>query len=209
MKALITGFEAFGGAAANPSAEIAARLAQIAPPAPLDTIESVVLPTVYQEAARHVREALAKSQPDLVVMFGLAARADRYRLERFAVNVADSPDPDNAGSILAGEPVVGSGPAAYRSGLDVAAIAARCAGHGPSVSNHAGTFVCNYAYFTVLHEIAVAGAATQALFVHVPWTLPVGLADDLTRSPVERHLETARGLLAAIGDVMPTGGSAA
>lgn len=212
MKALVTGFDAFGGATANPSAEIAARLSRTSPPPPVDTLESLLLPTVYTEAARRMCNALATGRPDLIVMFGLAARTDCFRLERFAVNVADCPDPDNAGSVLEGQSIVGDGPAAYRTALDVGAIAARCGElgpHRPAVSNHAGSFVCNFAYFSVLHEIATTGARTAAVFVHVPWSLPVDDPVDLVRSPLDRHVDTARTLLTAIAESLPRNDSAA
>lgn len=174
MKALLTGFDAFGGALSNPSGEIALALAAELPPPPYSDVTAVVLPTVYSLAAARIIEAIEQMDPDVIVLFGLAASAAELRLERFALNVADSPEQDNAGSVLTATAVVADGPDAFSTRLDLATVAGRASadGHSPSISNHAGTFVCNYVYYTVLHRLAATGSRTDALFVHVPWSLP-------------------------------------
>ena len=49
--------------------------------------------------------------------------------------------------------------------------ALRAAGLPASVSNTAGTFVCNHVFFALMHRLAQAGPGVQARggFIHVPY----------------------------------------
>jgi pyroglutamyl-peptidase len=83
----------------------------------------------------------------------------------------DSTMPDNEGYKPEDEPIFEGAPAAYFSTLPVKAIvnALREAKIPASVSNTAGTYVCNTAMFTALHTIEVAGMTARAGFIHVPF----------------------------------------
>ncbi|WP_277210482.1 pyroglutamyl-peptidase I [Isoptericola croceus] len=169
MKILVTGFEPFDGASVNESweavQELAARWAAAGHPEELVVAR---LPVTFDGARARVRELLAEHAPQVVVCTGLATGASTVRLERVAINVADARIPDNAGRSPVDEPVVVGGPVAHLSSLPLKAIlvAVREAGIPVSVSNTAGTYVCNATFYALAH--AVAGTGVPAGFVHVP-----------------------------------------
>jgi pyroglutamyl-peptidase len=168
MKALVTGFEPFGADAVNPSREAVLRL-----PARLGdvAIERRILPTVFGRAIATLDDALTTTQPDLVLCVGLAGGRAELSLERVAINVDDARIPDNNGQQPIDRPIVATGPAAYFTGLPVkAAVAAlREAGLPATVSNTAGTFVCNHVFYGLMHLVASRRLPMRGGFLHVPY----------------------------------------
>ena len=172
MKALVTGFEPFGGDRVNPSFE-ALRLL----PSRLGAIDIATraLPVVYGAALTALREAIAATGPDIVLSVGLAGGRTELSLERVAINVDDARIPDNGGNQPIDRPVVAGGPAAYFATLPIkAAVAAlREAGLPASVSNSAGTFLCNHVFYGLMHvaaqRTAMSGSRLRAGFLHVPY----------------------------------------
>ena len=67
--------------------------------------------------------------------------------------------------------MVAGGPAAYFATLPIkAAVAAlREAGIPASVSNSAGTFLCNHVFYGLMHEAAQSGGRFRGGFLHVPY----------------------------------------
>jgi pyroglutamyl-peptidase len=168
MKALVTGFEPFGGDGVNPSLEALRRL-----PARRGGVDiaTAALPVVIGAALPALRDAIFRSAPDIVLSVGLAGGRAALSLERVAINVDDARIPDNAGNQPIDCPVVAGGPAAYFTTLPIkAAVAAlRDAGIPAVVSNSAGTFLCNHVFYGLMHEAARRGAAFRAGFLHVPY----------------------------------------
>ena len=97
---------------------------------------------------------------------GLAGGRAALSLERVAINLDDARIPDNAGQHPIDRPIVPGGPAAYFATLPIkAAVAAlREAGLPASVSNTAGTFVCNHVFYGLMHLAATPGCACAADF---------------------------------------------
>jgi pyroglutamyl-peptidase len=168
MKALVTGFEPFGGDAINPSFEALRRL-----PTRLGALEiaTAPLPVVFGAALPALRAAIASAAPDIVLAVGLAGGRVALSLERVAINVDDARIPDNDGNQPIDRPVVAGGPAAYFATLPIkAAVAAlRDAGIPAAVSNSAGTFLCNHVFYGLMHEAARRNGAFRAGFLHVPY----------------------------------------
>ena len=168
MKALVTGFEPFGGDRVNPSFEALQRL-----PSRLGALDIATraLPVVYGAALPALRAAIAETAPDLVLAVGLAGGRGELSLERVAINVDDARIPDNAGNQPIDHPVVAGGPAAYFATLPIkAAVAAlRAAGLPAAVSNSAGTFLCNHVFYGLMHEAATADRRLRGGFLHVPY----------------------------------------
>src|SRR5262245_34452965 len=107
---LVTGFEPFGGHAANPSERMVRRLAG-------DTVKGAivstrVLPVAYRRSFQPVAEALDTERFSAVLLLGLRADRPALEFERFGVNWRGSAGPDNDGLRLEGEPVDPAGPAA-------------------------------------------------------------------------------------------------
>ncbi|GCD47476.1 pyroglutamyl-peptidase I [Streptomyces paromomycinus] len=166
---LLTGFEPFDGENSNPSWE-AVRAAAAEPPAGLE-ITAVELPCVYGRSRTALREAVAAHDPDIVLCVGQAGGRPDLTVERVAVNIDDARIPDVSGAQPIDEPIVPGGPAAYFAALPVKACVAavREAGVPASVSNTAGTFVCNHVFYDLMHLIATERPALRGGFVHVPY----------------------------------------
>ena len=168
-KVLVTGFEPFEGFGDNPSWYAAEQLAAT-PPAGLD-VTAVQLSCVYGTSLEELRAAVATHRPDLVLALGQAGGRPDLTVERVALNVDDARIPDNAGQRPIDEPIVPDGPAAYFSSLPVKACvaAARAAGVPASVSQTAGTFVCNHVFYGLAHLLATEHPHVRGGFVHVPF----------------------------------------
>ena len=169
---LLTGFEPFGGESVNPSWEIARALDGWACEG--RTVRAVQLPCAFGDALRTLDEALAAHAPELVVCLGQAGSRTEISIERVAINVDDARIPDNLGRQPVDTAIVAGGPAPYFSTLPIKALArdARAAGVAASVSNTAGTFVCNHVFYALMHRLATTPALARARggFVHVPYT---------------------------------------
>jgi len=163
---LLTAFEPFGGDAVNPSLLIARRLDG-------ETIAgarvvAVELPCVFHRALTALEEALERTRPALAVALGLAAGREGLSIERVAINVDDARISDNAGAQPVDEPIAAAGPAAWFSTLPIKAIATALnqAGVPASVSQTAGTFVCNHVFYGLQQRLA--GTGVRSGFIHVP-----------------------------------------
>ncbi|MFG2227525.1 pyroglutamyl-peptidase I [Streptomyces sp. NPDC048644] len=168
-RVLLTGFEPFDGESTNPSWQ-AVRAAAAEPPAGLELF-TAELPCVYGESRTALRAAVDEHRPDLVLCVGQAGGRPDVTVERVAINVDDARIPDVAGAEPVDEPIVPGGPAAYFSTLPVKACVAavRAAGLPASVSNTAGTFVCNHVFYALAHLIATELPGVRGGFVHVPY----------------------------------------
>lgn len=165
-KILLTGFEPFGGETVNPSLEVVQALdgEHVGGAA----VVGLGLPCVYADAVAGLDRALEALSPVLVICLGQAAGAPGLRLERVAVNLSDTVQPDNAGTVLRDTPVVAGGPAAYFSTLPLARMveALRAHGHVVELSGSAGAYVCNHVFYTLQHRLV--GRALPAGFIHLP-----------------------------------------
>ena len=191
---LLTAFEPFGGDPVNPSLLIARALGgQMVGGAQVVAVE---LPCVFHQALTALDEALARTQPVLAVALGLAAGREGLSIERVAINVDDARIPDNAGAQPVDEPIAADGPAAWFSTLPIKAIAAalREAGVPASVSQTAGTFVCNHVFYGLQQRLA--GTGVRSGFIHVP-LLPEQVAQHLGK-PVLALEEQVRGVRLAL-----------
>lgn len=170
MRILITGFEPFAGQHINPSWEVARALNGLhLPQAEVQSqVQAVQLPCVFAQAASALSLALDEVQPDIVLALGQAEGRCDISVERVAINVMDARIPDNAGAQPIDQPVVPPGPAAYFSTLPIKHLVARmrAAGFPASVSQTAGTFVCNQVFYALQH--ALAGRAVRSGFIHLP-----------------------------------------
>lgn len=165
---LLTAFEPFGGDPVNPSLLIARQLhGQTIAGARVVAVE---LPCVFHQALTVLEEALERTRPTLAVAvaLGLAAGREGLSIERVAINVDDARIPDNAGAQPVDQPIALKGPAAWFSTLPIKAIAAALnqAGVPASVSQTAGTFVCNHVFYGLQQRLA--GTGVRSGFIHVP-----------------------------------------
>ncbi|MEN9939079.1 MAG: hypothetical protein RLZZ387_5658 [Chloroflexota bacterium] len=165
---LLTGFEPFGGARVNPSAEVVRRVSGEGVEGL--RISTMVLPVDAERAPEMLAEALERLRPDVCLMLGLADGVAALQVERVAVNLCDFRIPDNAGSQPVDEPVVSDGPAAYFATVPVRSLqeAALGAGVPAELSLSAGAYLCNLVLYAALHYSDLHGLPTRSGFVHLP-----------------------------------------
>jgi pyroglutamyl-peptidase len=163
---LLTGFEPFGGETINPSWEVARAMAGEVIGA--YRVESVCLPCVFALAPQALQSAWERLQPDAVICLGQAEGRAEVTPERVAINCIDARIPDNANAQPRECPVVPGGPTAYFSGLPLAQLVARLQAKDipTSISNTAGTFVCNQVFYELQHRWGQPGRPSG--FVHLP-----------------------------------------
>ena len=166
MRVLLTGFEPFGDVAVNPSQCIV----EYFQAQDRDDLITDILPTEYRRAGAHIEEAIREFSPDAVLSLGVAQRRPAINLERIAVNVDDASIADNAGYLASGERIAPDGPAAYWSTLPLNAMRAALEARAipVTISNHAGAYICNHAFYTARHTLEVLGSAIPCGFIHVP-----------------------------------------
>jgi pyroglutamyl-peptidase len=215
MKALVTGFEPFGGDPVNPALDalpcLPSRLGHL-------EIATRVLPTVFGRSLEALDAALKTTHPDLVLCVGLAGGRAALSLERVAINLDDARIPDNEGRQPIDRAIVPGGPAAYFTTIPIkAAVAAlREAGLPAIVSNTAGTFVCNHVFYGLMHRAATAWPGLRGGFLHVPY-LPAqaarctgtgGDAPSMALADIVRGIETILAVAAARrGDILVAEGT--
>ena len=208
---LITGFEPFDGEAVNPSWEVVSRLDN----AIIGGCRVVArqLPCVFGEALIELNAAIDSLSPTLVLSVGQAGGRTDISVERVAINVDDARIPDNRGNQPVDTPIVRNGPAAWFSSLPIKAIvsALRDAGIPASVSQTAGTFVCNHVMYGLLHKLSGIPEAKGG-FIHIPY-LPQqaaahpgapSMAAETVRQGLELAIATA---LQVENDIQVTGGA--
>ncbi|WP_196886205.1 pyroglutamyl-peptidase I [Rubrivivax gelatinosus] len=193
---LVTGFDAFGGEELNPSWEVCAALdgselggARVA---------ALRLPCAFGVALDALDAGLAQHAPALVLCLGQAAGRADFSVERVAINVDDARLPDNLGACPVDAPVLAGGPAAYFSTLPIKAMVAALQGAGlpASVSQTAGTYVCNHVFYGLMHRLA-ARPGVRGGFMHLP-LLPAQAARRPGPSlPLATQVEGVRVALAA------------
>ncbi len=165
---LLTGFQAFGGDALNPTELIATELHGKSISG--YRVVGVVLPVVFGKAWLELRDKIQQFQPCAIVCLGLAQNRQAITPERVAINVAEARIPDNEGNQPADSPVVIDGPVGYWSTLPVGTIVRAITARGipAAVSDTAGTFVCNELFYRLMHFLAEEGSNRPAGFIHVP-----------------------------------------
>jgi pyroglutamyl-peptidase len=169
---LLTGFEPFDRDAINPSWEAVRALDG------WRSGDAVVharqMPCVFGSAIEALVAAIDDLRPELVICVGLAGGRSELSLERVAINIDDGRIADNAGRQPIDLAVVDGAPAAYFSTLPIKAMVRdlRAAGLPASVSNTAGTFVCNHIFFGLMHHLAthaIHAPNARGGFIHIPY----------------------------------------
>ena len=168
MKALVTGFDAFGGDTINPSSLAVDRLKKRIGGV---VVHTATLPTSYAKSAGVLRAAIENARPDIVLCVGQAGGRTELCLERVAINVQDARIRDNDGGQPIDVPVVADGAAAHFATLPIKACVAamREAGLPAAVSNTAGTFVCNHVFYALMDMAAAHPVPMRGGFLHIPY----------------------------------------
>jgi len=191
-RALLTGFEPFGGADVNPSQKLVEALAS-EPPDELE-LATVVLPVVWARATDELAAALEREQPELVVCFGQSDGLAHVAVERFALNFDEGIDEEDEMRRAEIDP---DGPVAYRSSLrvDMVVDALRADGIPAAASRDAGSFLCNHLFYVLMGTLAKR-SVVRGGFVHVPLLPEQALDRAMPTAPLETLVRAARIILA-------------
>ena len=192
MKILVTGFDPFGQDTMNPAIEAVKRLPDTISGAEIIKLE---IPTVFNKSAEVTREAMVKHDVDYVLNIGQAGGRFDLTPERVAINLDDARIPDNEGNQPIDVEIKADGESAYFSQHPVKAMvtAIKNAGLPASVSNTAGTFVCNHIMYQSLYLTHKEFPKAKAGFMHVPFLpeqvlerpgMPAMSLEDITRGIV-------------------------
>lgn len=171
LRVLITGFGSFPGAPFNPTGSLVERLTKLRRPA-LDGVErsSHIFRVTYGDVDRDLPRLLGERRPDVLLMFGLAARTPYVRVETRARNAITTIWPDaghtrvGLGKIAAGgEDALMFGPHSQR--LLRAALQTDVDARS---SRDAGRYLCNYLCWRAIEAATATPNPPLAAFIHVP-----------------------------------------
>ena len=191
-RALVTGFEPFGGADVNASQQLVEALAA-EPPGGLELV-TAVLPVVWERAGEELLRLLESEQPELVVCFGQADGRAHLEIERFALNFDEGIDETGEERRTEIDP---SAPVAHRSSLrvDAAVDAVRAEGIPAAASRDAGGFLCNHVFYVLMGALAER-PGVRGGFVHVPLLPEQALERATPTVPLAALVRAARIILA-------------
>lgn len=199
MKILVTGFDPFGGETVNPALEAVKSL-----PSEIHGAEVhwVAIPTVFYKAAEVLETTIVRYQPDAVLCIGQAGGRASLTPERVAINQDDARIPDNQGNQPIDTPIRQDGQAAYFSTLPIKAMvqAIKEEGLPATVSNTAGTFVCNHLMYQALYLADKKFPHMRSGFMHIPY-----MTEQVVNKPNTASMnltDIVRGIEAAIGAIV-------
>ena len=190
----LTAFGPFGGAASNPSSDVAREVAARHPSSHSwrvwrgrCEVLDVSARACDERLGRRFEEAAAGGGGGatfLHVHLGVHSRAECFRIERKAYNVDDFRIPDNDGVQISGERISAEIPGdAIATTIDCEALCAALLNvegdRGPAStetgasircapSSDPGRFLCNHVYFRSLEHCLRLGERHHSLFIHVP-----------------------------------------
>ncbi len=178
---LLTGFAPFDKEPINSSWEVARalnlstlRVPRVTSAGSKGAIQAKViarqLPCEFDRSLVVLASLIKRHKPDLIVGLGQANTRHDFSVERVAININDARIKDNVGLKPIDTSVVRGAPVAYFSGLPIKAIvqAVRQAGIPSSVSQSAGTFVCNHTFYGLMHLLATEYPNKRGGFIHLP-----------------------------------------
>lgn len=168
MKVLVTGFDPFGGESINPAWEAVKVIKDEIAGAEVIKMQ---IPTVVGKSIAKIHDKMAEINPDIVIAVGQAGGRFGVTPERIAINVTDARIPDNEGNQPIDEPIFADGDAAYFSNLPVKAMVQEIkdAGYPSTLSNTAGTYICNHVMYGILYYIHKEFPNARGGFIHVPY----------------------------------------
>ena len=172
---LVTAFSQFGGFSVNPAELI---LKQLSEHYVGFDMEKIVLPVDYNFVVQRLPQLYLRLRPAIAVHLGVNEKNSHLCLERRAKNLTSQEQPDINGVIKHDGPIDDSAPTEFITDLDLEKLKTKLidldlkadsnADLKYEISEDAGSYLCNFAYFTALQTIKQHQLQTQCLFVHVP-----------------------------------------
>ena len=198
MKVLISGFDPFEKEKINPSYEAVKLIKNNIKDAEIIKVE---ISTVFKKSISQLEGYIEQHDPDIVISVGQAGGRFDFTIERVAINLDDARIPDNEQNQPIDEKVYEDGENAYFTNLPIKAMVKKIKDNGlpASVSNTAGTFVCNHIMYGILYLINKKYPEKKGGFIHVPYipeqtvlkpNMPSMSLDNITRC-LELAIEAA------------------
>lgn len=168
MKALVTGFDPFGGESINPAYEAVKKMSDEISGCKVIKQE---LPTVFYKSLEVLEAAIERENPDIVICVGQAGGRYELSLERIGINLDEARISDNDGQKPMGSPIKEDGQTAYFSSLPNKAILKEMIeGKVPAILSYtAGTYVCNHVLYGLMYAIEKKHQHIRGGFIHVPF----------------------------------------
>lgn len=175
MKALITGFDPFGGETINPAFEAVRQMRDRIGECEVVKLE---IPTVFGRSLEVLEAAIEREKPEIVICVGQAGGRFGMSVEKVAINLNEARIPDNDGNQPFDSKIKDDGETAYFSTLPNKAIVKHMKESGipAQVSYTAGTFVCNHVLYGLMYMIDKKYPNLKGGFIHVPY-LPEQVMD--------------------------------
>ncbi|WP_313961626.1 pyroglutamyl-peptidase I [uncultured Parvimonas sp.] len=195
MKILVSGFDPFGGEKINPAIESVKLLPDEIKGAKIIKVE---IPTVARKSLKKLEEVIEIEKPDVVLSVGQAGGRTDISVERVGINMDDFRIKDNEGNQPIDEKIAKDGPDAYLVTIPIKAMVQKMIENKipASVSNTAGTFVCNHVCYGMAHLASTKYPNMRTGFVHIPF-LPEQVVDKRNMPSMPLEL-IAKGLEYAI-----------
>ena len=195
MKILVSGFDPFGGEKVNPAIESVKLLPDEIKGAQIIKLE---IPTVARKSLKRLEEVIEAEKPDVVINVGQAGGRPDITVERVGINMDDFRIKDTEGNQPIAEKIAEDGPDAYLVTIPIKAMVQKMIDNKipASVSNTAGTFVCNHVCYGMAHLASTKYPNMRTGFIHIPF-LPEQVVDkrNMPSMPLEM---IAKGLEYAI-----------
>lgn len=168
MRILLTYFDEFGNDKLNASKEVIKALDITKFNA---TIKKVEIPTIRYKSLEKIEDEIINFKPDVIVSFGQAGGRKDISVERVGINVDDFRILDNGGNKPVDEKIYVDGDNAYFSTLPIRDIynALKDNNIPVSISNTAGTFVCNHVLYGTRYLCVNKYKKIRSGFFHVPY----------------------------------------
>lgn len=168
MKILVSGFDPFGGEKINPAIEAVKLLPDEISGAKIIKVE---IPTVRIKSLQKLEEIIEKEKPDVVLNIGQAGGRTDITVERVGINVDDFRIKDNEGNMPIDEKIKEDGADAYLVKVPIKAMVKKMLENNipASVSNTAGTFVCNHVCYAMAYLAQTKYKNMKTGFIHIPF----------------------------------------
>lgn len=192
---LVTGFGPFPGFPFNPTSALSRWVddALVRPPKGVTLIAQTV-ETSWDAVRAFADGPLQELSPDVVLHFGVSARAKGFQIETVARNAASN-GADCSGATYPYPNLVRGTPASRRATLNAQKLAnsLRHRGLVASTSCDAGTYLCNMLFYLTLQGHKTNQDLSLGGFIHVPPFKPGRFGREELRKGVEILIERSAG----------------
>ncbi len=164
MNILIYSFEEFSNLKTNPACEVGKEISKLLNSNKVFLIRLSVTYNCWGLLKRKILEV----KPDFILGIGVAIGINRVKIEKIGLNYKYAEILDNKGTRTTFEKINNSKRLAYETKVNVLNFVNQLKERGiPSeISFHAGTYICNYVYYSCLEYLS--NKNIKSLFIHVP-----------------------------------------